>query len=74
MSSIFHIKSEFEPKGDQPRAIDSIVEAFDQGEKHHVLVGVSGSGKTFWPARVKLVQVLCYKTGPSRKEQHLSLV
>ena len=44
--------TEFEPKGDQPQAIQSIVESLEAGEKHTVLLGVTGSGKTFTMAKV----------------------
>ncbi|MDO9559621.1 MAG: excinuclease ABC subunit UvrB [Syntrophales bacterium] len=39
--------TEFEPKGDQPRAIEQIVAGLARGEGHQVLLGVTGSGKTF---------------------------
>ncbi len=48
----FVIKSDFEPKGDQPRAIAELVEAIDRGERTQVLLGVTGSGKTFTMAKV----------------------
>ncbi|MEL7565985.1 MAG: excinuclease ABC subunit UvrB [Dehalobacterium sp.] len=48
----FSIKSEYRPTGDQPKAIDSIVEGVLAGEKHQVLLGVTGSGKTFTMANV----------------------
>jgi len=48
----FNIKSEYRPTGDQPKAIDSIVEGVLAGEKHQVLLGVTGSGKTFTMANV----------------------
>jgi excinuclease ABC subunit B len=44
---IFELVSEFKPSGDQPTAIKSLVENFTQGQKHQVLLGVTGSGKTF---------------------------
>lgn len=50
--SDFSIKSEYRPTGDQPKAIDSIVEGILAGEKHQVLLGVTGSGKTFTMANV----------------------
>ena len=43
----FEIHSEFSPTGDQPEAIDAIVRQFEEGENHQVLLGVTGSGKTF---------------------------
>jgi excinuclease ABC subunit B len=39
--------ADFEPKGDQPRAIDELVAGLEGGDKHQVLLGVTGSGKTF---------------------------
>jgi len=43
----FDIKSEFQPKGDQPRAIGELTEGIRRGDRHQVLLGVTGSGKTF---------------------------
>ena len=48
----FKIKSEFEPTGDQPTAIKSLVEGLNSGEKYQALLGVTGSGKTFTVANV----------------------
>ncbi len=48
----FVIKSDFEPKGDQPRAIRELVEGVRQLEREQVLLGVTGSGKTFTMAKV----------------------
>lgn len=48
----FVIKSEFKPTGDQPEAINAIVERLNRGEKHNILLGVTGSGKTFTVANV----------------------
>ena len=45
--SIFKLKSDFEPKGDQPEAIASLSKGVKAGEAHQVLLGVTGSGKTF---------------------------
>jgi excinuclease ABC subunit B len=39
--------ADFEPKGDQPRAIDELVAGLERGDEHQVLLGVTGSGKTF---------------------------
>jgi excinuclease ABC subunit B len=46
------IKSEFEPKGDQPTAIASLVDGVNSLERDQVLLGVTGSGKTFTVAKV----------------------
>ncbi len=48
----FRIESNFEPKGDQPRAIEELVTGLERGDKHQVLLGVTGSGKTFTIASV----------------------
>ncbi len=48
----FVIKSEFEPKGDQPHAIDELVEGVKRHDRNQVLLGVTGSGKTFTMAKV----------------------
>ena len=52
MDSTFNLDSKFSPKGDQPAAISNICNFFDQGGKEHVLLGVTGSGKTFTMANV----------------------
>ncbi|MCI5815755.1 excinuclease ABC subunit UvrB [Ruminococcus sp.] len=48
----FHLKSDYQPSGDQPEAIEQLVEGLNQGEKGQVLLGVTGSGKTFTMANV----------------------
>jgi excinuclease ABC subunit B len=48
----FKIVSDYEPAGDQPQAIKELVEAAQQGERSQVLLGVTGSGKTFTMAKV----------------------
>jgi len=48
----FKLRSEFSPKGDQPKAIESLTEGLLRDEKHQVLLGVTGSGKTFTIANV----------------------
>ena len=52
MSSCFKIHSEFSPTGDQPDAIKELSEGVLRGDKHQVLLGVTGSGKTFTIANV----------------------
>src|SRR5579864_7110515 len=47
----FNLVSDFELAGDQPRAIGELVEALERGDKHQVLLGVTGSGKTFTMAQ-----------------------
>jgi excinuclease ABC subunit B len=48
----FKINSKFKPMGDQPQAIDSIVNSLNQGERFQTLLGVTGSGKTFTMANI----------------------
>src|SRR5579862_9221426 len=48
----FSIESPYKPMGDQPAAIDAIVKGFNEGKKHQILMGVTGSGKTFTMANV----------------------
>ena len=48
----FKLRSTYEPRGDQPAAIEQISRGVDAGDKHQVLLGVTGSGKTFTMARV----------------------
>ncbi|MES9964705.1 MAG: excinuclease ABC subunit UvrB [Candidatus Sedimenticola sp. 20ELBAFRAG] len=52
MSKEFQLVSEFEPSGDQPEAIRSLVEGLNDGEAGMTLLGVTGSGKTFTIANV----------------------
>jgi excinuclease ABC subunit B len=48
----FQIFSEFKPQGDQPQAIKKLVQGIERGLTHQVLLGVTGSGKTFTMANV----------------------
>ena len=48
----FTLVSEYEPRGDQPRAIEELTEGLRRGDPHQVLLGVTGSGKTFTMANV----------------------
>ncbi len=48
----FQLASDYEPCGDQPQAIKELVRGVDAGEKHQVLLGVTGSGKTFTMAKI----------------------
>ena len=48
----FKLKAPFEPMGDQPTAINDLVEGLNSGERDQVLLGVTGSGKTFTVAHV----------------------
>ena len=49
---MFKLVSEFAPSGDQPRAIDRLAEMLADGQPHSVLLGITGSGKTFTLANV----------------------
>ena len=48
----FKLRSSYQPRGDQPAAIEQLVRGVEGGEKHQVLLGVTGSGKTFTMAKV----------------------
>ena len=48
----FQLQSDFSPTGDQPQAIDDLVKGINSGEDYQVLLGVTGSGKTFTVANV----------------------
>src|SRR5436309_9450830 len=51
-SSQFKMSTSFEPRGDQAAAIEQLVRGLEDGEQHQVLLGVTGSGKTFTMAKV----------------------
>src|SRR5215813_13290285 len=48
----FELQSDYKPKGDQPAAIDALVRGLRDGAKDQVLLGITGSGKTFTIASV----------------------
>jgi excinuclease ABC subunit B len=48
----FKIKSDYQPAGDQPKAIDQLTRGLQEGYKKQTLLGVTGSGKTFTMANV----------------------
>jgi excinuclease ABC subunit B len=48
----FKIHSDFQPQGDQPQAIKSLVQGIENSDEHQVLLGITGSGKTFTMANV----------------------
>lgn len=50
--SLFKLDSEYQPSGDQPQAIEELVQGVHDGRAHQVLLGVTGSGKTFTIANV----------------------
>jgi len=51
-SRLFELSTDFQPKGDQPQAIQKLTEGVLQGRKSQVLLGITGSGKTFTMANV----------------------
>ena len=52
MSNTFQLQADFKPKGDQPQAIKQLLAGLERGDQHQVLLGVTGSGKTFTIANV----------------------
>jgi excinuclease ABC subunit B len=48
----FKLSSDYDPRGDQPEAISTLVRGVEGGDRHQVLLGVTGSGKTFTMAKV----------------------
>ena len=52
MDNKFKIESPFQPSGDQPQAIKELCEGINRGERNQVLLGVTGSGKTFTMAKI----------------------
>ena len=52
MSNIFDLNSQFQPAGDQPKAIKSLIKGLEEKKKDQILLGVTGSGKTFTMANV----------------------
>ena len=49
---MFKLVSKYKPSGDQPEAISKLVEGINNGKKHQVLLGATGTGKTFTIANV----------------------
>ena len=52
MLNSFELKSQYTPAGDQPKAIESLVEGLNSGKKHQTLLGITGSGKTYTMANI----------------------
>ena len=48
----FRLQSDYKPSGDQPQAIKTLVKSIEKEHKHQVLLGITGSGKTFSMANV----------------------
>ena len=63
----FRLNSEFKPKGDQPQAIEKLVAGLNDGERAQVLLGVTGSGKTFTIANVIQAVAHALKSVPGGK-------
>ena len=63
----FKLHSEYQPTGDQPRAIKELVKGFQEGNQFQTLLGVTGSGKTFTMANV--IQALNKPTLVIRSEE-----
>ena len=49
---MFNLVSKYTPSGDQPNAIKELVKGINEGKKHQVLLGATGTGKTFTIANV----------------------
>lgn len=52
MDEVFNLKSKYQPTGDQPQAIEKLVEGIENGYRYQTLLGVTGSGKTFTMANI----------------------
>ena len=52
MSEFFKLAAEYKPRGDQPKAIKSLVQSIQDGNRYQTLLGVTGSGKTFTMANI----------------------
>ena len=68
---MFKIHSKFKPTGDQPKAIDDLVEGIQEGKKHQVLLGATGTGKTFTMANV--IERVNKPKNSSQKMQYVTL-
>lgn len=49
---MFKLKSPYKPSGDQPEAIDKLIANFNAGQKEQILLGATGTGKTFTIANI----------------------
>ena len=52
MDGTFKLKSTFKPTGDQPQAIETLLDSINAGNRYQTLLGVTGSGKTFTMANI----------------------
>ena len=59
----FTLASDFELRGDQVHAVPELVEGLNRGDKHQVLLGVTGSGKTYTMAQVEYRTTLFWRFG-----------
>jgi len=57
MNNKFELKTEYTPAGDQPKAIESLMDGYKKGLKHQTLLGVTGSGKTFGSCHLGILQI-----------------
>ena len=75
MEEEFKIHSEFKPSGDQPEAIKKLTEGINDGLREQVLLGVTGSGKTFTiPAAVRLLpSQMSYRIFKDRRLSSLTI-
>ena len=64
----FEVVSPYEPSGDQPEAIDALAQGVENGIDEQVLLGVTGSGKTYTMAKV--IQCSDRRTGTGRTSSH----
>ncbi len=60
VTSLFNLKSPYQPSGDQPEAIEKLISNFNNGQKEQILLGATGTGKTFTIANI--IQSLGKKT------------
>jgi excinuclease ABC subunit B len=52
MAAKFELVSEYQPAGDQPKAIEQLIEAYQNGKGFQVLLGATGTGKTFTASNI----------------------
>src|SRR5436190_22384777 len=52
MAAEFHLTAQYAPAGDQPKAIEQVVKGFEGGKKIQVLLGATGTGKTFTASNI----------------------
>ena len=62
-SQVFKISSSYQLSGDQPKAVEKLLDGIYKNKRNQVLLGVTGSGKTFTMAKVKIASLAIVKTG-----------